>query len=402
MYARYGARDDHDEGSLVSERAVGLFAGIGGLELGLHANGWSTELLCEIDPGAQAVLRQRFPGVELHSDVKKLRSLPAATELVAAGFPCQDLSQAGRTVGITGTRSGLVDEVFRLVKRKNGPRWLLLENVPFMLQLGRGAAMRHITAALEELGYTWAYRVVDARAFGLPQRRRRVVLLASRIEDPREVLYGEDASPAEDFDATDAACGFYWTEGIRGLGWAVNAVPTLKGGSTLGIASPPAVRLRSGELVTPGVVDAERLQGFDQEWTLPANDVPGSRTGHRWKLVGNAVNVRMASWIGQRLANPIRYDGTPDKPLQPGETWPMAAWGRDGVAHRAPVSAWPVQDTYTNIENFLTESKPLSARATAGFLKRARIGNLRFVPGFLDDVAEHLAVMGGDPAKVVA
>src|SRR5690606_21843258 len=232
--------------SLTSARMVGLFAGIGGLELGLAEHGWQTELLCEIDPGAQGVLSARFPEIPLQADITRLRSIPAGTELVAAGFPCQDLSQAGRTAGITGDRSGLVDEVFRLVRRKRGPRWLLIENVPFMLQLGRGAAMRHITAALEELGYTWAYRVVDARAFGLPQRRNRVLMLASRTEDPRGVLFGEDAGARTVGDASSDPCGFYWTEGVRGLGWAVNAVPTLKGGSGLGIASPPAVRLPSG------------------------------------------------------------------------------------------------------------------------------------------------------------
>ena len=177
----------------MSGRMVGLFAGIGGLELGLAEHGWRSELLCEIDPGAQAVLAARFRGVALHADVTTLRALPPGTELVAAGFPCQDLSQAGRTAGIRGARSGLVDEVFRLVKRKRGPRWLLIENVPFMLQLGQGAAMRHITDALAALGYTWAYRLVDARAFGLPQRRQRVLMLASRTEDPRTVLFGEDA-----------------------------------------------------------------------------------------------------------------------------------------------------------------------------------------------------------------
>ncbi|MBD0324145.1 MAG: DNA (cytosine-5-)-methyltransferase, partial [Aldersonia sp.] len=157
---------------------VGLFAGIGGLELGLSEHGWRTELLCEIDPGAQAVLSTRFANVPLHTDITRLRALPPGTELVAAGFPCQDLSQAGRTAGIGGTRSSLVDEVFRLVRRKRGPRWLIIENVPFMLQLGQGAAMQHITDALADLGYTWAYRVVDARAFGLPQRRQRVLMLA--------------------------------------------------------------------------------------------------------------------------------------------------------------------------------------------------------------------------------
>ncbi|MFJ9743637.1 DNA cytosine methyltransferase, partial [Streptomyces sp. NPDC101166] len=91
---------------MTGARMVGLFAGIGGLELGLAAHGWRSELLCEIDTGAQAVLAAHFPGVPLHSDMTKLRALPSGIELVAAGFPCQDLSQAGRTAGITGSRSG--------------------------------------------------------------------------------------------------------------------------------------------------------------------------------------------------------------------------------------------------------------------------------------------------------
>ncbi|MVU79663.1 DNA (cytosine-5-)-methyltransferase [Nocardia sp. ET3-3] len=377
---------------------VGLFAGIGGLELGLAAHGWRSELLCEIDSGAQAVLRAHFPDVPLHSDVTKLRALPSGTELVAAGFPCQDLSQAGRTAGITGPRSGLVDEVFRLVKRKKGPRWLLIENVPFMLQLGSGAAMRHITDALSELGYTWAYRVVDARAFGLPQRRERVLMLASRTEDPRPILFGTDAGPREMGDPSNHPCGFYWTEGNRGLGWAVNAVPTLKGGSGLGIASPPAVRLPSGELVTPGITDGERLQGFDRDWTTPALTVPGIRHGHRWKLVGNAVSVRMASWIAERVTNPSD-DPVPDGEPLTRRSWPTAAWGHRGTVQRVPVSTWPVHAPYEDLRWFLDDSRLLSARATAGFLRRTAMGSLRFPEGFLDDVENHLERMGGTPRE---
>lgn len=376
---------------------VGLFAGIGGLELGLSEHGWNTELLCEIDPGAQAVLRRRFTDIPLDPDVTRLRSLPRGTELVAAGFPCQDLSQAGRTAGITGSRSSLVDEVFRLVKRRNGPRWLVIENVPFMLQLGRGAAMRHITDALSELGYTWAYRVVDARSFGLPQRRQRVLMVASRTDDPRAVLFGQDAGAPSEADPGLFPCGFYWTEGVRGLGWAVNAVPTLKGGSTLGIASPPAVRLPSGEIVTPGLADAERLQGFDPEWTAPATEAPGVRAGHRWRLVGNAVSVRMASWVGHRLSAPIEYASDHESPLAPGDTWPSAAWGSNRRAYRVHESMWPVHDRYEDLGGFLDDARLLSARATAGFLRRARSGRLRFVPGFLDDVENHLDRMGGFP-----
>lgn len=376
---------------------VGLFAGIAGIELGLAEAGWHAELLCENDPGALAVLADRMPGVELHTDISQLKSLPAV-ELVTAGFPCQDLSQAGRTAGIGGSRSGLVDKALHLVRRQRGaPRWLLFENVPFMLQLDRGRAMRHLTQALEAMGYRWAYRVVDARAFGLPQRRLRVVLLASRTEDPRAVLYADDATPSMPGleDTADHDCGFYWTEGLRGLGWAVDAVPTLKGGSTIGIASPPAVRRRPGQapgqrIVTPGLTDVERLQGFPPGWTTAAVEHAGSRPGHRWKLVGNAVPVPLASWVGQRLRAPGEYDAAGDRGLQPGDAWPTAAWGSGGVAYRAEVSTWPVVEPYHHLEEFLDEPKPLSVRATAGFLKRAEIGNLRFVDGFLDEIRDHL------------
>ena len=128
------------------------------------------------------------------------------------------------------------EHVFRLLDgAASSPTWLLLENVSFMLQLDRGEAMSWLTSALDVRGYTWAYRVVDTRAFGLPQRRQRVLLLASQSRDPRPVLLGPDHGEVEITDRTGLACGFYWTEGIRGLGWAVDAVPTLKGGSTIGI-----------------------------------------------------------------------------------------------------------------------------------------------------------------------
>jgi len=381
-------------------RAVGLFAGIAGLEVGLHRHGWATELFCEIDPAARTVLARWFPGVDQHDDVRRLRALPYGIDLVAAGFPCQDLSQAGPTAGISGTRSGLVDEVFRLIsRRRGGPRWLLLENVPFMLQLQGGRAMRHLTDALEERGFSWAYRVVDARAFGLPQRRPRVVLLASRTEDPRAVLFRTDAAPPTGCDPAEVACGFYWTEGIRGLGWAVDAVPTLKGGSTIGIASPPAIRLPGGRIVTPGVSDAERLQGFPAGWTEPAVDAEGVRIGHRWKLVGNAVSTRMADWVGAQLSGTGAYEADGEHRLSRGDSWPSAAWGAGGAAFRVHRSPWPVLSSPEHLADFVKDTKPLSARATAGFLRRARTGGLRFVPGFLDDVEGHLRLMGGDPRE---
>jgi DNA (cytosine-5)-methyltransferase 1 len=260
-------------------RAVGLFSGIGGLEAGLHRAGHKTLLMAENDNAALAVLKHRLPEIQNVGDVRNLRSVPPETELLFGGFPCQDLSQAGETIGINGHKSSIVGEVFRLLRTTRVP-FVVLENVPFMLQLGRGEAIRHIVAAFEELGYRWAYRVIDSRAFGLPQRRERVFLLASTQVDPAGILLHDDAGPAPEIGTPSSAYGFYWTEGSRGLGWAVDAVPTLKGGSTIGIPSPPAIWLPDGRIVTPDIRDAERLQGFDADWTLAA------RCRRDWKGAG--------------------------------------------------------------------------------------------------------------------
>jgi DNA (cytosine-5)-methyltransferase 1 len=371
---------------------VGLFAGIGGIERGLARAGHRALLLCENEELAKAVLRQRFPTIPLQSEVRQLKKLPPGTELVAAGFPCQDLSQAGQTAGISGARSGLVGEVVRLIESAQTP-WVLLENVPFMLQLGRGRAMEVIVGAFEDLGYKWAYRVVDTRSFGLPQRRRRVYFLASLTEDPRTVLFADDAGERQELrDHRQVGCGFYWTEGIRGLGWAVDAIPTLKGGSTLGIPSPPAILLPTGEVVKPDICDAERMQGFPINWTKPAETA--GRKSFRWKLVGNAVSVPAAEWIGKRLNEPKPIKEFDVAPLKYGRPWPTSAWNVDGRREVVDASEWPKRFKRPNLVDFLRfEGEPLSRKATAGFLNRTEKGSLRFPDGFIDALRAHLRRM---------
>lgn len=374
-------------------KTVGLFAGVGGFELGLGRAGHTTEMLCEIEPGAQAVLRAKFSHVKLHDDVTTLRELPRETELLVGGFPCQDLSQAGKTAGIEGARSGLVGEVFRLLERHDVP-WVVLENVPFMLQLSQGRAMDVIVTAIETLGYKWAYRVIDSRAFGVPQRRERVYLVASRDGDPREVLFAHDlGEPAPVSVSWDRANGFYWTEGIRGLGWANDAVPTLKGGSTLGIPSPPAIVLPDRSIVTPHLRDAERMQGFDPGWTEASETV--MKRGHRWKLVGNAVTVNAAEWLGQRLRAPDPAGrNVPSAPLMRTGAWPRAAFNVGEGRQSAEASAWPEHRAREPLHTFLHErGTDLSAKATAGFYARTQQAKLIFPDGFLERVRRHLERM---------
>lgn len=372
---------------------AGLFAGIGGLEYGLKKAGHRAELLCEIDEAASRVLATHFKGVDLKRDVRDVRSLPKV-DLVTAGFPCQDLSQAGRTAGITGKKSGLVGEVFRLI-RSAKPTWLLLENVPFMLSLDKGAAMKFLVEEIESLGYRWAYRVVDSRAFGLPQRRRRVIFLASKSEDPASILFSDEVGEPEAVKPKRrVANGFYWTEGSTGLGWAVDAVPTLKSGSTLGIPSPPAIWMPNDEIVTPEIRDAERLQGFDENWTACWTDSASPRMGPRWKMVGNAVSVPVAEWVGGRLnsgGDSVESSVT----VSSLGKWPRAAFGGPKIrAHAVVRSEWPVASAGVGLSKFLKHrGKPLSAKATAGFLLRARASSLRFQEGFLAAIESHLAAV---------
>src|SRR5262249_23721222 len=153
------------------------------------------------------------------------------------------------------------------------------------------------------------------------------------------------------------------------------AVPTLKGGSTIGVPSPPGIWMRpGGGIVTPDIRDAERLQGFPPDWTLPAVDESKARNGLRWKLVGNAVTVPGAKWVGQRLQEPRPYGDEWDAVLRDGAPWPKAAWGRQGLAYAAKVSAWPVRETYQHLAEFLRfETTLLSERAAVGFRERTKV-----------------------------
>lgn len=212
-------------------KVAGLFSGIGGLELPFKRQGAETALLCDVWDSSRQVLERRFPSSNIVGDVANIDALPARTSVVTAGFPCTDLSQAGRTAGISGRESGLVSHVFRLIR--NQPiEWLVLENVQNMLVLDGGHAMRYLVSELERIGFRWAYRLVDSRFSGIPQRRNRVLFVASKRNDPRQVLFADDAGHPDDSFFRLTAVGFYWTEGLRGLGWAPDAVPP-----------PPGVRI---------------------------------------------------------------------------------------------------------------------------------------------------------------
>lgn len=373
-----------------SLRVAGLFAGVGGIELGLERAGHETRLLCEVDPGARAVLGERFPQARLVGDVRELQGLPRGIDLLTAGFPCQDVSPVGPTLGLGGTKSSLVGEVFRLI-RKSRPDWVLLENVPFMLRLHSGAVIARVVEGLEEAGYRWAYRTIDTRAFGLPQRRLRVFILASRVAKPGGVLFRGDHSIREIPADRATGFGFYWTEGNRGLGWGVDCVPTLKGGSAFGMVSAPAVWMKTGEILVPSITAGERLQGLPAGWSEPAERVV--RPGRRWTFVGNAVSVPVARWIGEGLA---RSEEPVDLTGLVGEfpsRWPAAAFGDRRGRYSVTLGTWPVKRSWRPIAGFLEgAAEPLSPRAAAGFHSRLTRSSLRYDPEFAAAVGQRGAL----------
>ncbi len=370
---------------------VGMFAGIGGIEEGFRRQGFKSLLLCEIDPAARNVLQRQFPEARLEHDIGRLAAIPPCTVL-SAGFPCQDLSQVGRRKGIDGPNSGLVWKLLELVgAMPTAPEWLVLENVPFMLNLDRGRAIRAIVEKLESMGFSWAYRTVDARAFGIPQRRRRVLLLASKKFDPRGALLGQDAGQPVLAVRRNAARGFYWTEGNTGIGWADDAIPPLKGGSSIHIASPPAVWFpQRGTFITPDIRDAERLQGFPANWTMPA-ETEKSGKRQRWRLVGNAVCVPMAEWLASRLALRTAFEQPEVNHLSEDAPWPRAAWGHDGQRAISVASEWPVHRDYQHLSGFLRYSgSALSKKAAGGFLSRLEASQLRYDPTFAANLRQHV------------
>jgi DNA-cytosine methyltransferase len=188
-----GRSDVHVAGDGGTHRGLthaSFFSGVGGLDLGLERAGWRTVSFSEVDPYASAVLAARWPGVPNLGDITRLADRAGrdgasgdwrSAHLWSGGFPCQGLSVAGKRRGLADERSGLAFAFLDLVGQHRPP-WVLLENVPGLLSSHAGRDLGALLGALGELGYGWAYRVLDARHFGVPQRRRRVFILAHTVD----------------------------------------------------------------------------------------------------------------------------------------------------------------------------------------------------------------------------
>ena len=211
------------------------FSGVGGADLGFEQAGFTISWQCELDAWKRSVLAAHWPDVQIFDDITTMID-PPPVDILIGGFPCQDLSVAGQRKGFTGERSVLAFEFLRLAEFIR-PRWLVLENVPGLLSSSQGADFARLIDEVVSCGYGVAWRILDARFFGVPQRRRRVFIVARRtdalVDSPEASRLALRA--LRESGSGDIAEGWQaWQETARGAGEGI------EGSSSVGTHGPVA------------------------------------------------------------------------------------------------------------------------------------------------------------------
>ncbi|MBL1152403.1 MAG: DNA cytosine methyltransferase [Armatimonadetes bacterium] len=287
-------------------RVASFFAGIGGFDLGFESAGFEVVFQCERDAFCQEVLRKHWPQVPLHADIRTLESIaiPEA-EVWTAGFPCQDLSLAnqGKRRGLYGERSGLFYTFAELAERTR-PQWLVLENVVGLLNSNDGEDFRTLVATLDELGYCVAWRVLDAKHFGSPQRRRRTFVVASYQTDcALGVLFGPGAIEQVAAEARLPGAHAPSRSPIGHRDADIYAIQHASIGRKP-TAGPQAKGYRSdGESYTlDSRGSSDTVCSTDAGFRVRSTSgLSRDLDGRRFRALGNAVNVNVARWLAKRI-----------------------------------------------------------------------------------------------------
>jgi DNA (cytosine-5)-methyltransferase 1 len=173
-------------------KVLDLFSGIGGFSLGLERAGFKTVAFCEIDKKARMVLQKHWPTIPIFDDVTtltkdKLDAHGISVDVICGGFPCQDLSVAGKGAGLEGSRSGLWFEFHRLIKEIR-PSWVIVENVSVLRSRGLDRVLR----SLAEIGYDAEWHCIPASAVGAPHQRDRIWIVAYPGDEGLRPCSGRD------------------------------------------------------------------------------------------------------------------------------------------------------------------------------------------------------------------
>ena len=176
-------------------KVLDLFSGIGGFSYAAErlVGGFETTQFVEIDPYAQSCLRKNFPNVPIHDDITTFNATEGQFQVITAGFPCQDLSVAGKQSGIgKGTRSGLFFEVLRLA-RQIRPKFILFENVRNLLSHKEGETFQQILQEIAKAGFDAEWSIVSAKDVGACHKRERIWIIAY----PSSVLESGTENPTQ-------------------------------------------------------------------------------------------------------------------------------------------------------------------------------------------------------------
>ncbi|MCI3921339.1 DNA cytosine methyltransferase [Paenibacillus sp. TRM 82003] len=288
-------------------KVASFFSGIGGFDLGFERAGMEVVFQCEVNQFCQRVLKKHWPNVKLMGDINEVTigEVPSDAELWCGGFPCQDVSLAnqGKRKGLEGDRSGLFYKYAELIEQRR-PEWVVVENVPGLLNSNEGRDFRVVIGTLDELGYGVSWRVLDAKYFGTPQRRRRVYLVASyRSLRSAEVLFEQGATTvayrqglgAREIAATrdgssNTETNLYSIQ-HAGIGRKASAGPQAKGYRNDGETYTLDSRGSSDAVCkTDAPFGIREASGFS-----------GGLDSSRFRSLGNAVAVPVIEWIGRRI-----------------------------------------------------------------------------------------------------
>lgn len=287
-------------------RVASFFAGIGGFDLGFERSGMEVVFQCEKNRFALSVLEKHWPNVPKHRDILTLtpNEIPEA-ELYCGGFPCQDVSLAnqGKRMGLKGDRSGLFFKFAEFIEARK-PKWVVIENVVGLLNSQHGNDFRLVVGKMDEFGYGVAWRVLDAKYFGTPQRRRRVFIVASYNSfSAASVLFDEEAVTvaveksrrSEQADGRQAGTRHkesdLYSIQHAGIGRNHRAGPQGKGYRNDG---------ETWTLDHRGSADV--VCSTDDPFGIrDSSGFPLGVDKRRYKVIGNAVCVPIVEWLGRRI-----------------------------------------------------------------------------------------------------
>lgn len=267
-------------------RYLSVCSGIEAATVAWHPLGWTPAAFSEIEAFPRAVLAHHYPTTPLHGDFTTIGAEDyGAIDLLVGGTPCQSFSIGGLRKGLADGRGNLALEFFRLADR-SGARWVVWENVPGVLSNDGGRAFGSIVGALAELGYGWAYRVLDAQHFGVPQQRPRVILVGCLGSQPSAaaVLF-EHAS--------------FSGRAHKGLQEIVSVCITRRGPGSLDDRETYIVDGAHPRHMTPREI--ERCFGLPDDYTLVPYRNKLAADGPRYKALGNSMAVPVMRWIGERI-----------------------------------------------------------------------------------------------------